>query len=472
MTKSKFTIVEKSFLEFDGRFFEHVYNPKTKECKYVELTQNGKYEYLSEIIDETRGIKYIPPCKENSIVEEKIKLPEKPTEYGDLKSLVKEINQFIHKWLDISDEHREIASYYIVLSWVYDKLNTIPYLRALGDMSTGKGRYINTIGKLCYKPIPIGASPTPAVIFRIIESWRGSLIINEFNPKTSDEDDVIMQILNNGFERGLPIWRVNDDTKKVEAFEAFGPKIFGARKPNRDNAFESRCLTENMHETDRDDIPDILPPLFEQEQKELRCKLLDFRMKALNKNMTEFYNVKLKCNATRRVKQTITPFLILTEFDKDSIDIFDKVAREQYKKIIVSNAESPEGQYLQIFINLMEEPLFEIQSKNIKDVLIQEGVDRSVSSITRCLKGIGFTQCESKDGKKRLLTVEPKYFKKIVEKYVDIDGQEMAMKIFENWCSNNTKQSRRKTIENFDLDDAQQEKLRQEYENRNRDKED
>ncbi|HUS98889.1 MAG TPA: hypothetical protein VMY59_01040 [Candidatus Thermoplasmatota archaeon] len=440
MPKPKLTVIEKSFLELNGRFFEHVYDSKTKECRYVELT-NGKYEYCYGVTDETKGIRYIPPCKENSIVEEKIKLPKEPIEYGDLKSLVEQINKFIYEWLDVSDEHREIAAYYIVLTWIYDRLDTIPYLRALGDMATGKGRYINTIGKLCYKPIPIGASPTPAVIFRLIEAWRGSLIINEFNPQKSDESDIIMQILNNGFERGLPIWRVNEDTRKVEAFESFGPKIFGARKNNRDNAFESRCLTENMHETLREDIPDKLPPQFEEEQQELRCKLLDFRMKALNKTMTEYYSRKLNCIANRRVKQTITPFIILTEFDKDLMTVFNKIAEGQYQKTLVTNVESPEGQYLQIFIDLMNEPLPEIQSKNIKDALLQEGIERSTSTITRCLKGIGFTPHKSKDGKRRVLNVEEKYFKKIVEKYIAIDGQKTAMEIFQKWTSTETTQN-------------------------------
>ena len=151
--------------------------------------------------------------------------------------------------------------------------------------------------------------------------------------------------------------------------------------------------------------------------------------------MTNYYNVALTCVANRRVKQTITPFIILTEFDKTIIETLNKIAESQYQKTLVTNVESPEGQYLQILIDLMNEPLPEIQSKNIKDALQLEGIERSTSSITRCLKGIGFTQKQSGISRKRILHVEPKYFKKIVEKYVSMDGQVLAIEIFEKWHS-------------------------------------
>ena len=86
----------------------------------------------------------------------------------------------------------------------------------------------------------------------------------------------------------------------------------------------------------------------------------------------------------------------------------------------------------------MNYPLPEIQSKNIKDALFQEGIERSTSAITRCLKGIGFTPHKSKDGKRRVLNVEEKYFKKIVEKYIAVDGQKTAMEIFQKWTSTET----------------------------------
>ena len=57
-----------------------------------------------------------------------------------------------------------------MLSWCYDVLNTVPYLRALGDYGTGKSRFEDIIGGLCYKPMFTNGAITPAVIYRVLRS--------------------------------------------------------------------------------------------------------------------------------------------------------------------------------------------------------------------------------------------------------------------------------------------------------------
>ncbi|MCJ7445898.1 MAG: hypothetical protein MUO26_15490 [Methanotrichaceae archaeon] len=73
-------------------------------------------------------------------------LPEHPESYGTLSSLAKEIELHLHKWLDVSPLYEKIASYYVVFTWVFDRVNSLPYLRALGDTGTGKSRFLDVIG--------------------------------------------------------------------------------------------------------------------------------------------------------------------------------------------------------------------------------------------------------------------------------------------------------------------------------------
>ena len=47
----------------------------------------------------------------------------------------------------------EAATYYVLLTWVYDTFNELPYLRLKGEFGTGKTRCLLTIGSLCYKPM-------------------------------------------------------------------------------------------------------------------------------------------------------------------------------------------------------------------------------------------------------------------------------------------------------------------------------
>jgi hypothetical protein len=64
-----------------------------------------------------------------------------------------EIRSFIHRNVDVSPLYEEIASYYVLFSWVYDGFNELPYLRVRGDPGSGKTRFLLTVGSLCYKPI-------------------------------------------------------------------------------------------------------------------------------------------------------------------------------------------------------------------------------------------------------------------------------------------------------------------------------
>ena len=64
--------------------------------------------------------------------------PEKAEEYETDEQLDNEILDFIGKWLDIPDDIKQFALWNIKRSWVYEKFNTLNYLRALGDTGVGK----------------------------------------------------------------------------------------------------------------------------------------------------------------------------------------------------------------------------------------------------------------------------------------------------------------------------------------------
>jgi hypothetical protein len=106
-----------------------------------------------------------------------IMFPSSAMDYGSEEELLEAIRTFIHKYLDVSENFEHIASYYVLFSWMFDKFNEVPYLRALGDFGTGKSRFLLTIGSLCYKPIFTGGATTTAPIFRIINEIKGTLIM-------------------------------------------------------------------------------------------------------------------------------------------------------------------------------------------------------------------------------------------------------------------------------------------------------
>ena len=60
-------------------------------------------------------------------------LPSEPRIYGSEAQLVADIRTFIHRYVDFSKSFENVATHYILLSWLYDAFNELPYLRLRGD---------------------------------------------------------------------------------------------------------------------------------------------------------------------------------------------------------------------------------------------------------------------------------------------------------------------------------------------------
>ncbi len=253
----------------DGAILEMVLRPAEPRTAFV-LWRNGEWSTKSAITVDPfhRLVPYSP--HNNLILNEVVLFPSEPDEYGSEAELLAEIQAFIHRYVDVSPLFEKIAAYYSLFSWVYDGFNELPYLRLRGDPGSGKTRFLLTVGSLCYKPIFASGASTVSPLFRILDAFRGTLIIDEGDFKLSDERAEIVKILNNGNARGFPVLRseVVGNRKEYDprAYHVFGPKIVATRGYFEDRALESRCLTEEMGQTRlREDIPISLPAAHKQE---------------------------------------------------------------------------------------------------------------------------------------------------------------------------------------------------------------
>lgn len=283
----------------NGLVCEEVYDPYLGEPQFAVF--NGQsVEYCSSI--ETNG-RIIKPIDDAIVRKRLVKLPTGVADYESEIELLERIQKFIHDYVDVGDDWEHWTSYYALLSWVYDRLPVCPYLCALGPSSSGKTRLIQTVGAICYKPFIASGSVTASPIFRILDRFRGSLIVNEFDHIGEFNSEIIV-IFNNGFETDFPVIRTEgDDKKEVKIFQVYGPKLFSARKRKNDWAFESRLLTIPMKETRRKDIPVFLQDDFYKRAQELRNMLLMFRFKHYQK--VSQLRTDLFPNIRGRLRQTL-----------------------------------------------------------------------------------------------------------------------------------------------------------------------
>lgn len=116
----------------DGTILETVYEPKEKRTSFA-IWQNGISRVeRGFVVDTSRRL--VPYSAHNNLIRnEVVLLPSTPEEYHSTDHLIEDIQQYIHRYVDLTPRFEKIASYYVLLSWIYDGFNELPYLRLRGD---------------------------------------------------------------------------------------------------------------------------------------------------------------------------------------------------------------------------------------------------------------------------------------------------------------------------------------------------
>lgn len=335
-----------------GRHLEMIFDPSTQKTSFVEW-HNGRWQIVPDFKPDS-GRKLVPFSAGNNLIRHAVVLfPSKPEEYGSQAELLSEIQRFIHRYVDVSERFERIAAYYVLLTWVYDAFNELPYLRLRGDYGSGKTRFLLTVGSLCYTPIFTSGASTVSPLFHTLDAFRGTLIIDEADFRFSDEKAEIVKILNNGNIRGLPVLR-SEATPSGEynprAFAVFGPKLVASRGTYDDRALESRFITENTGQNRlRTDIPFNLPSSYKDEARALRNKLLLFRLRMVDRMPQVLESVDDTIEP--RLNQIFAPLLCVVD-EEECREELRNLARSYHSGLIADRGLDMEAQVLQVIRHL------------------------------------------------------------------------------------------------------------------------
>jgi len=336
----------------DGTIVELVYRPEHRQT-LLSLYNAGRWSLMAHVdLDESRLVPFSP--HNNLIKNDVVLLPSEPLIYGSEENLLADIQSYIHRYVDLSPSFEKLATYYVLLSWLYDAFNELPYLRLRGDFGTGKTRTLLVIGSICYKPFFASGASTVSPIFHTLDAFRGTLIFDEADFRFSDERAEIVKILNNGNVRGMPVLRTMMNRQREfnpQAFQVFGPKIVATRGSYEDRGLESRFITEEMgSRTLRSDIPINLPDDFREEARELRNKLLLYRFHRR-------FDVKIDASLADpklepRLNQILLPLLSVIK-DPGLRAELRSVALDAQASLIAERGLLAEAQVLEILAELM-----------------------------------------------------------------------------------------------------------------------
>jgi energy-coupling factor transporter ATP-binding protein EcfA2 len=410
---------EISFFEADGWLYEQV-------------VVNGQAMFIGFKDGETKTVNHVMqgevrviPLSSEEITLGAVKLPSGIAEYGDTLSLLKKIEGYIYRYLDVSDSFRKFAAYYILLSWLYDRFNTLPYLRFIGDTGCGKSRALDVCGGLCYKATSASGCITPAPIYRMLKKWAGTIILDEADLQNSDEYHEVTKILNCGFERNRPVIRaIKDNPDRLQILPTFGPKVFATRRRFKDAALEARCLTEIMQETTREDIPATLTSTFYKEQEVLRNKLLLFRLRNYNNiNLESTGSLDLH-GIEPRLRQISACFEALFTGQADVLSDYKAFISHHQKELIEQRATTTIGQVVEKLISLTEsDTLDTLDTLDTTLIPISAGdiaelLNMTPQSVGQILKTLGLQTKFIKGKSKRCIVYDPVKLNTLKRRYI------------------------------------------------------
>ena len=336
---------------------------KQTEAVFIRYYKNNpeNLEYISEI--NLEGISYIPI--NNKIVKEGgILLSTGIEDYQDDDKLIGEIKDYLFNYFQPPPFYESILPYIILFYWVSDRFPFVPYLHFLGLPGTGKSTALQVIGQLCYKPIFASGAITISSIFRLANTFKGTLLLDEFElgDKGSENYNQMVQLLKSGVE-DMPVFRTEGDSKReVEMYRIKSPRIFASQNPIHNAALQSRTIEIHMAKNKRK-IPLYRLKAFYEKGQQLRNKLLFWRLRHLDQIHLEEIEQGIEelLSFDKRVQQVLTPIYYL--------------ANEEVKNTIISLIKDQEAE-------TKRERLEEIDGQITLYLLNQEGINITISDVT------------------------------------------------------------------------------------------
>lgn len=308
------------------------------------------YDKTTGTMDTTKVFTYnnkvFKPIVDELIDNRIVLLPSGAEKYKSIDSLIKEIKEFLYEYFEAPQFFENFFPYLVLFYWVYEKFPFIPYIHFIGRTGTGKSTALEVLGSICYKPIDASGAITTASIFRIASLWKGTLLLDEFNPG-GDSYNEMLSLLKSGVSNKAVLRVEGDKKREVKAYLVKSPKIFTSEKPVSDAGLRSRIVEIKMDMNKRR-IPLYRQDRFLVKAEELRNKLLYWRLTNLNKlNLKEIeYGIEELKSFQGRVQQVITPvyYLAGTEARKEIIEF----AKEQQEETLRERRDSLEGQVFEV----------------------------------------------------------------------------------------------------------------------------
>jgi putative DNA primase/helicase len=138
----------------------------------------------------------------------------------DGAALLDGIADAIGRYVIMSDHARFATALWVVHTFLLDCFGITPRLAVRSPMKRcGKTTLLDVLARLVLRPLPTG-SVTAAALFRVVEGYRPTLLVDEADTFLSEADE-LRGVLNSGHRKGGQVVRTVGDDHEPRAFSTF-----------------------------------------------------------------------------------------------------------------------------------------------------------------------------------------------------------------------------------------------------------
>ena len=217
----------------------------------------------------------------------------------------------VHEHMAIDEPLKVAFVLWVIFTYLTDISDFAPLAWITApERQCGKSTLLGLFDRVVNKPYPI-VNPTQAVIYRVMEQFKPTLLIDEIDTSLKDKNE-LLGIVNAGYSRHAnKVPRVNNDKGGiVESFDCFGAKVFSGIGEMK-GTFASRAIR------------------FELRRKTNSDKVKRFNNRTLPYETTNELQRKVKRWAVdnRQAVQAVeTPLLQINDRDFDNWEILLQIA--------------------------------------------------------------------------------------------------------------------------------------------------
>ena len=157
--------------------------------------------------------------------------PEPWPEAVDGAALLSDIASFIQRYVSIDPALADTVALWIAVTWIHDRLEISPFLNVTSATPRcGKTILVNeVIGALVRRPHEIGSKVSSAYLFRLIEMYEPTLLLDEIDTYLRDDPELRGDLNSSQRKSGAHAGRLvplRDGSHEPRHFSTWCPKVF------------------------------------------------------------------------------------------------------------------------------------------------------------------------------------------------------------------------------------------------------